>query len=127
MRTPAASFVVLAALCLPADASSIGYPTVAAALEALRKDPNAHFETRGGWTVVTTTEDGNSVFWSFSPEGDPSYPAAVKRTLIPKDGAWYMDMAVLCGGPKAACDKLVEDFKRLNERMKESLSGHHGA
>jgi hypothetical protein len=38
-----------------------------------------------------------------------------------------MEMAVLCGGTKAACDKLVKDFNELNERMKQDLRAHHGA
>ena len=131
MRALAASVVALGSLwlsALAAEPSSIGYPTVAAALEALRKDPQAHFSTQDGWTVVSATENGNPVVWSFTPEGHPAHPAAVKRTAVhEKDGAWTLEMAVLCGGTKPACDKLLEDFKELNERMKESLRGHHGA
>ncbi len=118
MRTLAASVVATGLLWLSASAaepSSIGYATVAAALEALRKDPQAHFSTQDGWTVVSATENGNPVIWSFTPESHPAHPAAVKRTAVhEKGGAWSMEMAVLCGGPKSACDKLVEDFRALN-------------
>src|ERR1700751_92583 len=119
MRTLAASVVALGSLwfsALAAEPSSIGYPTIDAALEALRKDPQAHFSTQDAWTIVSATENGNPVVWSFTPEGHPRPPAAVKQTAVhEKDRAWSMQMALLCGGTKAACDKLVEDFKELNE------------
>lgn len=74
---------------------------------------------------MATDENGNHVLWSFTPEGHAAHPAAVKRTVLEKDGAVFIDMKVLCFGTQAACDKLVEEFKQLNERIKESM--HHGA
>ncbi len=125
MRASVASFVAFVALwtnCFAAEPSSIEYPSVAAALSALTRDPAAHFETQGGWTIVTTVENGNHVIWSFVPSGHPAYPAAVKRTAVEKNGV-AMKMNVLCSGhDKAACDKLVEEFK---VKIKQSL--HHGA
>jgi hypothetical protein len=116
------AFVALWTNCLAAEPSSIGYPSVAAALSALTRDPAAHFETQGGWTIVTTVENGNHVVWSFVPRGHPAYPAAVKRTVVEENGV-AMKMSVLCSGhDKAACDKLVEEFKL---KIKQSL--HRGA
>jgi hypothetical protein len=109
-----------------AEDSDIGYPSPAAALAALKKNPDAQFSVKDGWTIVSTKENGNLVMWSFTPEGHPAHPAAVKRTMTQKDGAWYLDMKVLCGGTKAHCDKLVEDFKQLNERMTQYIREHHG-
>jgi hypothetical protein len=109
-----------------AEDSDIGYPSPAAALAALKKNPDAQFSVMDGWTIVSTKENGNLVMWSFTPDGHPAHPAAVKRTMTRKDGAWYLDMKVLCGGTKAHCDKLVEDFKQLNERMTQYIREHHG-
>ncbi len=109
-----------------AENSDIGYPSPEAALEALHKDPNAQFSDRGGWTIVSTKEGPNVVMWSFTPTSHPAYPAAVKRTMVQKDGAWYLEMKVLCGGTKSACDKLVEDFNQLNDKMKKDIREHHG-
>jgi hypothetical protein len=127
MRT---AFVSLAAIALlgaeaRADESTIGYPTVDAALDALHKDPHAQFSTRDGWTIVATEENGNHVLWSFTPKGHAAYPAAVKRTVLENKGAISLDMKVLCFGTQAACDKLVDQFKELNERIKQSMQ-HHG-
>jgi len=128
MRNTLASFTIVAVLsasALAEDGSSIGYPTVAAALEAVKSDPNAHVETKGGWTIVATAENGNQVLWSFAPESDPAYPSAVKRTVVESGGKVAIDMKVLCQSTKAACDKLVEQFQQLNERVKQGI--HRGA
>jgi len=127
MRTAFVSLALSVALAAQvcAEESTIGYPTVDAALEALRKDPHAQFTIQGGWTIVATEENGNHVLWSFTPKGHAAYPAAVKRTVLEKDGAVLIDMKVLCFGTQAACDKLVAEFKGLNERIKQSM--HHGA
>jgi len=69
---------------------------------------------------VVTEQDGLTL-WSFTPEGHPAYPAVVKRQMVEKDGAWYVNMNALCEATKAACDKLIEDFKVLNERMRQSI------
>jgi hypothetical protein len=106
-RMLVAFFGAVALVWLPApgaEPSSIGYPTVGAALDALRNDPRAHFEVRGGWTLVTKTENGSPVLWSFTPEGHPAHPSTVKRSAVQKDGAWYIEMDVLCGSTQAACD-----------------------
>ena len=125
-----AAFVSLAVIALVGaevrgDESSIGYPTVDAALDALHRDPRAQFSIQGGWTIVATEENGNHVLWSFTPKGHAAYPAAVKRTVLDKDGAVSLDMKVLCFGTQAACDKLVDEFKGLNERIKQDMH-HHG-
>jgi len=102
--------------------TSIGYPTVAAALEALHSRSDVKFSVRGGWTVA---EDAtNHTIWSFPPEGNPAYPAAVKRVIVEQAGALYVNMNVLCGATKPGCDKLVADFEQLNQNMKNQLSQH---
>lgn len=99
--------------------ASIGYPSVAAALGALRARKDVKVSVQGGWTVVT--EQDGLTLWSFTPEGHPAYPAAVRRQVVQKDGAWYVNMNALCEATKVACDKLMEDFKVLNERMRQSI------
>jgi len=101
---------------------SIGYPSVQAALDALRHNPSAKFKQEAGWTIVT---DGN-VFWSFTPQTHPAHPAAVKRTVFEKDGAIYIQMSALCQSDKAPCDKLIEDFKVLNGKVQAELQRRAG-
>jgi Protein of unknown function (DUF4019) len=94
--------------------SGIGYPSVAAALEALKARTNVEIRVEQGWTIVNDKAAGE--FWSFTPPGHPAHPAAVKRTLVEKDGKLTINMSVLCQASKAACDKLVADFRELNEK-----------
>ena len=102
------------------NVSSIGYPSVAAALADLHSNPDVKFSVQNGWTIAE--DRSHFTLWSFPPEGDPAYPSAVKRTAVQQpDGIVTMDMRILCHSTQAACDKLVEDFKALNERMRESL------
>ena len=100
-----------------APGSTIGYPTVAAALEALRARPDVHISAQRGWTVAD--DRANNTMWSFTPQGNPAYPAAVKREIVAEKGAIYIKMNILCEATKAACDQLVVDFQRLNEAMKQ--------
>lgn len=117
------AFTFAAAIAEPlpeAPGSTIGYPTVAAALQALRARPDIHLSVQGGWTLA---EDGaNHTFWAFSPEGDPSYPSAIKRVITERNGDVYIEMGVDCEASKAACDKLVIDFQRLNDSIRERVA-----
>ena len=99
--------------------SGIGYPTVAAALEALRASPDAKFSVQGGWTIVDDRATGS--IWSFTPPDHPAYPAAVKRTVVQRNGKAYVDMQALCQASKAACDKLIVEFRDMNEKAAQAV------
>ena len=115
--------VALAIISIAAAAqqpsSGIGYPSVAAALEALKARTDVQIRVEQGWTIVNDKAAGE--FWSFTPPGHPAHPAAVKRTLVEKDGKLTMNMSVLCQAGKAACDKLVAQFRELNEKLSQSM------
>ena len=97
--------------------SSIGYPSVAIALGALRVRKDVEVPVRDGWTIIS--EEGGLTLWSFTPDNHPAHPAVVRQQMTQKDGARYVNMNALCEATKAACDKLIEDFQVLNERMRE--------
>ena len=101
------------------NSSSIGYPSVAAALADLHSKPEVKFSIQNGWTVAE--DRSHSSFWSFPPEGDPAYPSAVKRIVVQTAAGINLEMKVLCQSTQAACDKLVADFNALNERMRDSF------
>jgi hypothetical protein len=91
----------------------IGYPSVDEARRAVTALPGAKVSEHQGWLIVEQIP----TLWSFTPAGHEAYPAAVKRTVVQRDdGRSYIDMKVLCEAPKAACDRLVESFKNLNEQ-----------
>jgi hypothetical protein len=102
------------------ESSSIGYPSVAAALADLHLKPDMKFSVQNGWTIAE--DRSHFTLWSFAPAGDPAYPSAVKRTAVQEAGGRVtMDMKVLCQSTQSACDKLVADFNALNERMRDSF------
>ncbi|MCC6913279.1 MAG: hypothetical protein IT566_06215 [Rhodospirillaceae bacterium] len=58
--------------------------------------------------------------WTFTRLGHAAYPAVICREL--KDGAEGLEvkMEFLCGGARAACTTLYNDFQLLNAQMKAS-------
>jgi hypothetical protein len=99
--------------------TSIGYPTVAAALADLPSRPGVTMSEQAGWTVATDAR--SRTLWSFAPVGHPAYPAMVKRQILSTDHGVDMKMEVLCEADKAPCDDLVRTFQQLNARMKQGL------
>ena len=102
---------------------SFGYDSVAEALLAVRADPNAQVQKRQGWMLATQEKEGQTTFWAFTPPSHPAHPAVVKRTPVRKNQGWYIEMAVLCGPSKLHCDRLVDEFHALNEKMRQDLEG----
>jgi hypothetical protein len=90
---------------VPSDPNSIGYPTVDAALTAVRARPGIEESQRDGWTVIEDKEHRET--WLFSQPGVPTHPAVVKRTLIKKFGDSITQTAAMCTSDQAECDKLV--------------------
>lgn len=99
--------------------SSVGYPSVVAALDALKVREGVKISVQGGWTIVD--DPSENAVWSFAPSGHPAFPAAVKRNIIERDGTVYVDMRALCQATKPACDKLIAEFKELNEKMRAGV------
>ncbi len=99
--------------------SSVGYPTVAAALQGLHANSGIKFSSQGGWLIAL--DAATSTIWSFAPAGNPAYPAVVKRQIVQDGTASNLNMNVLCESTKQACDNLVRDFERLNAQMAGSL------
>ena len=99
--------------------SSIGYPSVTAALDALRARKDVTISEQQGWTIVN--DPASMTLWSFVPKDNPAYPAAVKRAFVQKGAEVYVNMNVLCQAEQTPCDKLVEDFNVLNQQMREDF------
>jgi len=90
---------------VPSDPNSIGYPTVDAALAAVRARPGIEESQRDGWTVIE--DKAHKETWLFSPPGHPTHPAVVKRTEIKKFGEPITQTAAMCSSDQAECSKLV--------------------
>ena len=128
MRNLLCFTIALAAVTFVASASAqqagstnttrINYPSVAAALEGLRARSDVDIRTQDGWTIVD--DRASSSQWTFTPPNEPAYPAVVKRVVTNRNGALFVEMAVLCQAEKLACDKLVAEFTEMNEALRQS-------
>ena len=94
--------------------SSIGYPTPAAALAALRSRTDVQFSDFHGWTIVS--DRASLTVWSFTPADHPAAPAVVRRQVVQIGQKTGVRTSVLCGASKATCDALVIDFEKLTEQ-----------
>jgi hypothetical protein len=102
------------------DQSGIGYPTVAAALEAVKAKPGVRVSVRDGWTVMD--DRATMTVWSFTPTGHPAHPTAVRREVKQaKDGSVSVQQSVLCQAQKPACDKINAEFVELNNKMRRAI------
>ena len=103
--------------------SSIGYPTVDAALVSIHAKAGVVFTTQGGWTIAD--DAAAETIWSFSPPGYPAYPAVVKRQIVQQGGAVSIEMSVLCEASKQPCDDLVRSFQQLNAQVGTVMRSHN--
>lgn len=101
--------------------SAIGYATVADALSDLKAKPGVRIEVTKPDAWVIAHEPGD-VQWSFTPSTHKAYPAVVRRAIkVNAEGGVYIEMSALCQAEKSSCDKLLEDFKELNDRIRQSV------
>lgn len=118
LLTLAATIIPLVALAQ--ETHNVGYPTVAAALEALNARSDVNISVAGGWTIVD--DSAANTIWSFTPSNHPAHPTVVKRSLVSRDGAVFIDMTALCQAKKPACDRLMEEFQALNAQLGKSMN-----
>lgn len=106
---------LLSAQALPEQPADIGYSSPNAALVALRSKPGVIITKRPGWTVIEDKSEG--ALWTIAEPGNPAYPSAVKRYLAKEGGAMRLEMKVLSGASKEACDNMVRQFQGLNSSI----------
>jgi hypothetical protein len=103
------------------DPTKIGYPSVEAALSAVRARPGVTESQSDGWTVIE--DKAHRETWLFSPAGHPAHPAVVKRTFVRRQGESGTMTAAMCGAGQAACDKLVAEFNANDRKGAEMQQG----
>jgi len=100
-------------------APGIGYATPQAALDALRKRKDVNSRIQEKWLIVR--DDANKTVWSFTPVDHPAYPAVIKRSLVNTDGREQIETSALCQAKRAACDKVVAEFRAADEKMRDTF------
>jgi hypothetical protein len=100
--------------------TNLGYRSVGHALAAMHAKPGVKVSVQDGWTIIEDRAD--SAIWSFTPAGHPADPSAVRRRIVEEGGTISVRMTVSCEAQKAACDQLVADFNKLNDRMRQDVN-----
>jgi hypothetical protein len=104
-----------------AEPNKTGYPTVAAALEALKAKPGTKVTVSEKWTTIEDMEGRDIVLWSFTHPEHPAHPSVVKRAMQARADGFYIDMNVRCEVvDRAACAALVRSFQTLNEKVRQA-------
>lgn len=107
-------------LIMAAALDNIGYPSAEAALDALKARPDVAVTVENGWTLAD--DKANRTLWSFTSPGHPAHPAAVRRTVVLEGGKVSIRMNALCHAKKEACDSMLDEFRRTNAALQESLA-----
>ena len=71
----------------------IGYPTVSAALEALRAREDTTVSDHDGWTIVEIP--ASNEIWSFTPVDHPAHPAAVRHISLFRNCFWEITVMLI--------------------------------
>jgi len=100
------------------NASPIQYSSVENALNKLKNKSSANTSYQAGWTIISLVENGNHVIWFFSPKKHTAYPAVIKKSIVAKGNGIETKIVTLCEAPKPDCDKLIEQFKNINNEYK---------
>lgn len=110
-------FVLLVA-CSGTD-SKTGDSGAGHSVEDLTKNPSAKITHEDGWTIISTIEDENRVYWFLAPDVNNVSPAMYKNIIYAGDKSELETKTVSqCEAPKQACDELMKKFKKLSEKYK---------
>src|SRR5262245_55651597 len=59
--------------------------------------------------------------WTFTVAGHPAHPSAVCRRAVQDGDRLRIEMGISCGASEAECEKLVDAFEQMNQRMIQDL------
>lgn len=98
--------------------SPIQFSSVESALKTLKNKSSANTSYQAGWTIISLVENGNHVIWFFSPKKHTAYPAVIKKSIVAKGNGIETKIVTLCEAAKPECDKLISQFKKLNNEYR---------
>ena len=101
------------------EPSPIGYATIEEAYNALKADSSVGMKEYEGWTIFNQKGDGKYILWSFTPDDHPAHPSVIRREIVKKDDEILIRMDALCNSNQLDCDLLIDQFKKINERISQ--------
>jgi hypothetical protein len=70
---------------------------------------------------VALHDKARDTTWTFTFAGHPAHPTAVCRRPVQSGDRVSIEMHVTCSAPEAECEKLVNAFEELNQRLVQDL------
>jgi hypothetical protein len=105
--------------------STFEYSSVAETMAALRVRSGLAVTQQGGWTGFQ--DSAAQTVWTFTPQNHPAHPAVVKRQVVQADGKILIRVTGLCESTKVACDRLMADFDKSNEAIRNYVHREGGS
>ena len=70
---------------------------------------------------VALYDKARDTTWTFTLAGHPAHPSAVCRHPVQEGERLRIEMSVSCRAAEAECERLVNGFEELNQRMLQDL------
>lgn len=86
-------------------------------LSKVEKLPEIHRDK----AYVALHDKARNTTWTFRVAGHPAHPSAVCRRPLQDGDRLRLEMGVSCGAAEVECEKLVNAFEELNQRMIQEL------
>jgi hypothetical protein len=72
-------------------------------------------------SYVAVNDKAKNTVWTFTVAGHPAHPSVVCRRPVQDGAEMRLQMNVHCGASESECQKLVQAFQELNQRMIQEL------
>jgi hypothetical protein len=99
----------------------IGYATVADAIATLKARGLMEFPAFNGY--VSFVEPDNKTTWTFTQQGSPAHPAAVRYVYTRSGGVLNVEITVLCQAAEEACEKFRSGIRENAGVMSKMMAG----
>ena len=77
-------------------------------------------------SYVAVNDAAKGTVWTFTVPGHPAHPSVVCRRPVQEGAQMRLEMNVQCNAAEAECQKLVQGFQELNQRMIREEGGVGG-
>jgi hypothetical protein len=70
---------------------------------------------------VSYANRGDQIVWNFTKSANPAHPAVVCRRIVRANESVSITTTSVCGGPQPACDRMMRDFRELDEMLRQDI------
>lgn len=92
------------------------FQSVVAAFETLTNDAGVSFLS-SSQEYLNFQDGDNGLIWTFTRDAHPAHPGLVCQRVVQTSEKVSIDMQVMCGGPKKACDTMVSAFEEHHKTI----------